>query len=164
MAQAGELKFIVDSNVGKLARWLRIMGYDSLFFRSIDDARMIDIALAQGRVILTKDTQIMRRRVITSKRLKAILVRDDHSAQQLYQVVTELNLDCQFRPFSLCLECNQPLMPKDREDVRGLVPLHVFQTQSHYMQCPTCHRVYWRGTHWQAMNHQLSELTTGASG
>jgi hypothetical protein len=102
--------------------------------------------------------------VITSKRLKAILVHDDDSAQQLHQVVAELNLDCQFRPFSLCLECNQPLMPKDREEVRGLVPLYVFQTQSQYMQCPTCHRVYWRGTHWQAMSHQLSELTTGASG
>jgi len=164
MAQAGEIKFIVDSNVGKLAKWLRMMGYDSLFFHSIDDARMIDIALAEGRVILTKDTQIMRRRVITSKRLKAVLVHDDDPAQQLHQVVKELNLDCQFRPFSRCLECNQPLMPKDREEVRDLVPLYVFQTQSQYMQCPTCHRVYWRGTHWQAMSRQLSELTTGASG
>jgi uncharacterized protein with PIN domain len=61
-----ELKFIVDHNVGKLAKWLRIMGYDTLFFSSPDDSHMITTALAEGRVILTRDTQIMKRRVVTN--------------------------------------------------------------------------------------------------
>ncbi|MCJ7828699.1 MAG: Mut7-C RNAse domain-containing protein, partial [Dehalococcoidia bacterium] len=68
-----EIKFIVDNNVGKLAKWLRIMGYDALLLSGEDDGRMVKVALAQNRVILTKDTQIMRRRLVTSGRLKAIL-------------------------------------------------------------------------------------------
>jgi uncharacterized protein with PIN domain len=66
-----EIKFIVDNNVGKLAKWLRIMGYDALLFTEEDDGKMVKVALAQNRVILTKDTQIMRRRLVTTGRLKA---------------------------------------------------------------------------------------------
>jgi len=67
-------KFIVDHNVGKLAKWLRLMGYDALFFDGSDDSQLIRTALAEGRVILTRDTQIMKRGIVTSGRLKAILI------------------------------------------------------------------------------------------
>ena len=93
-------KFIVDTNVGKLAKWLRIMGYDTLFFNGRNDSHMIATALAEGRVILTKDTQIMKRRVVTSGRLKAILIQDDEPELQMQQVIDTLKLDCQFRPFA----------------------------------------------------------------
>ncbi len=154
-------KFIADNNVGKLARWLRIMGYDSLFFDGIDDSRMIAIALAEGRVILTRDTQIMERRVITSGRLKAVLLKSDKLEQQIRQVVDALNLDYMFRPFTICLECNQPLLERSKEQVKDLVPLYVFQTQSQYMECPSCHRIYWRGTHWEAMTRKLEKFIKG---
>ncbi len=150
-----ETKFIVDTNVGKLAKWLRIMGYDTLFFNGSNDANMIAIALADGRVILTRDTQIMKRRLITSGQLKAVLVMTDEPQQQMRQVIERLNLDCQFRPFALCLECNQPLVERSKEQVKDRVPPYVFQTQSHYMECPARHRIYWRGTHWQAMTSKL---------
>lgn len=153
-----DIKFIVDNNVGKLAKWLRIMGYDALLFTEEDDGKMVKLALAQNRVILTKDTQIMRRRLVTSGRLKAILIEDDDSKVQLQQVVEDLDLDYQFRPFSVCLECNQNLVERDKEEVRDLVPPHVFETQSLYMECPSCHRIYWRGTHWQAMNRELAKF------
>ncbi len=153
-----EIRFIVDHNVGKLAKWLRIMGYDSLLFRGADDGKLIDIALREGRVILTKDTQLMKRRVITGGRLKAILIEDDNPEEQLRQVVKKLALDYNFRLFSLCLECNQPLIPRTREEVQGLVPPYVYRTQDQYMQCPTCPRIYWRGTHWQAMIKGLSRM------
>ncbi len=155
------LKFIVDNNVGKLTKWLRIMGYDALFFDGKNDSRMVAIALAEGRVILTKDTQIMKRRVVTSGQLKAILIKNDEPEQQMHQVIDTLNLDCQFRPFALCLECNQPLLERSREQVKDLVPPYVFQTQSQYMECPACHRIYWRGTHWQAMTRKLDKFTKG---
>ena len=153
-----EIKFFADNNVGKLAKWLRMMGYDTLFFNGSDDSSMIAIALAEGRVILTRDTQIMRRRVVTSGQLKAILIQGDEPEQQMRQVIDSLNLDCQFRPFTICLECNQPLLPRSKEQVKDLVPPYVFQTQVKYVECPTCHRIYWRGTHWQAMTEKLKKF------
>ncbi len=153
-----EVGFIVDNNVGKLAKWLRVMGYDTLLFKEKDDGKMLKIALSQDRVVLTKDTQIMKRRLVTSGRLKAVLIEDDAPKAQLRQIVSALNLDYQFRPFSLCLECNQKLVARGRDEVRDSVPPYVFKTQSQYMECPSCHRIYWRGTHWQAMSRELEEL------
>ncbi len=144
--------------MGKLAKWLRIMGYDTLFFDGINDSRMIATALAEGRVILTRDTQIMKRRVVTSGQLKAILIKGDEPELQMHQVIDSLNLDCQFRPFTICLECNQPLVERSKRQVKDLVPPYVFQTQNQYMECPACHRIYWRGTHWQTMTKKLKQF------
>ncbi|MDD5039263.1 MAG: Mut7-C RNAse domain-containing protein [Dehalococcoidales bacterium] len=154
----GNLKFIVDTNVGKLAKWLRVMGYDAIFFDEGEDSRMVAIALTEDRVLLTRDTQIMRRRVVTKGQLKVILIRSGELEQQMQQVVETLNLECEFRPFAICLECNQSLNEKTRQQVQYLVPPYVFQTQSQYMECPACHRIYWRGTHWQAMTRRLAKF------
>lgn len=154
------MKFIVDSNVGRLARWLRIAGFDTVFINDLDDNRLVRLALSEGRVLLTKDTQILKRRLVTSGRLKAILLEDDEVKAQLRQVVKALNLGDKIKPFTLCLECNQPLVPKEKEEIKGLVPPYVFQTQTQYMQCPACHRVYWRGTHWQRMSRELEKIVS----
>jgi uncharacterized protein with PIN domain len=153
-----ETKFIADNNVGKLAKWLRVMGYDTLSFREKDDGELIEIALSEGRVILTKDTQIAKRRLVTSGRLKTVLIEEDEPEAQVRQVVRALGLNCHFRPFSVCLECNQSLVPRSKGEVKNLVPPYVFQTQNQYMECPICHRIYWRGTHWQAMVRGLGRL------
>jgi len=150
-------RFIVDTNAGKLARWLRIMGYDTLFINDIDDEGLIAIGLKEKRVLLTKDTQIMRRRVVTSGRLKALLIIDDDSKAQLHYVVEAMRLN-QKRQFTICLECNQTLVPRIKEEVRELVPPYVFRTQSRFVECPSCHRIYWRGTHWQRMKQELEML------
>ncbi|MBI3930911.1 MAG: Mut7-C RNAse domain-containing protein [Chloroflexi bacterium] len=158
------MKFIVDNNVGKLARWLRMMGYDTLFFAGSDDSQMVATALAENRVILTRDTQIMKRGVVTSGRLKAVLIQSDEPERQMRQVVATLNLDGQSGLFTICLECNQSLEGRNKQQVQGLVPPYVFQTQSQYKQCPACHRIYWKGTHWQAMTRQLEKFVTGSAG
>ena len=155
------LKFIVDNNVGKLAKWLRMMGYDTLFFSGRNDSHMIAMARDEDRVILTKDTQIMRRRVVTNGQIKAILIQSDDPELQMHQVMDTLNLAPQFRPFTICLECNQPLQKRDKNQVKDLVPPYVFQTQSQYMECSACHRIYWRGTHWQAMTEKLKRFRQG---
>ena len=95
------LKFIVDLNVGKLARWLRLMGYDTLFLPTLDDGEMVKLALSQQRVLLTRDTQIMRWHIVSSGRVKAILIETDDPRKQLLQVAQQLNLNYQFNPFSL---------------------------------------------------------------
>ena len=153
-----ETKFIADNNVGKLARWLRLIGYDTLLFKQKDDARMIKTALSDERVVLTKDTQFMKRRLVTNGQLKAILIKQDAPKNQIQEVVKNLNLDYHFKPFSLCLECNQTLIPRTKEEVQSLVPPHVFETQTQYTECPACHRIYWQGTHWQAMVKKLQDL------
>jgi uncharacterized protein with PIN domain len=159
-AVAGDApRFIVDSNVGKLAKWLRMLGYDAVFFEGDDDAYMIDRALKENRVILTRDTQVMKRGVIASGRLKAILIDSDQPEPQIRQVIDTLDIDFQSRPFTICLECNNPLEKRSREEVEERVPPYVFQTQQQYMECPACHRIYWRGTHWQAMLRKLERLT-----
>ncbi|MCK4698213.1 MAG: hypothetical protein KAT53_07920, partial [Dehalococcoidia bacterium] len=103
------------------------------------------------------DTQIMLRRVVISDRLKAILIQSDDVKAQLLQVVRAMKLD-QERKFTLCLECNEPLVPKRKDEVQELVPPYVFKTQSNYYQCPSCQRIYWRGTHWQRMKQEVETL------
>ncbi|MGD9117013.1 MAG: Mut7-C RNAse domain-containing protein [Dehalococcoidia bacterium] len=151
-------KFIVDHNVGKLARWLRLMGYDARFFAAGDDAEMVKIALDEARIILTRDTQIMKRRLVTKGKLKALLVESDRPLEQIRQVIAAFRLDINFKPFSLCLECNQPLVEREKAELEGLVPPYVYKTQQQFRQCPACGRFYWRGTHWEAMTRRLEGL------
>ena len=145
--------------MGKLAKWLRIMGFDSLFFDGSDDSLMVARALAEGRVILTRDTEIMKRRVINSGRLKAVLIDSEEPERQMRQLMDTLDLKHQLSPFTLCLECNQPLVERKREEVKERVPPYVYKTQSQYMECSACHRVYWRGTHWEAMIRRLEKFS-----
>lgn len=155
------MKFLVDSNVGRLAKWLRIAGFDTLFINDLDDNRLVRLALSEKRVLLTKDTQILKRRVATTGRLKAILVESEEVKEQLRQVLKTLNLASRIRPFTLCLECNQPLVARSKEEVRELVPPFVYRTQNQYMQCPNCLRIYWRGTHWERMRKELEQIVSG---
>ncbi len=153
-----EIRFIVDHNVGKLTRWLRMMGYDSLFFNGDNDSDMVRQALAEGRVILTRDTEIMKRRTINRGQLKAIMIESDEPERQMRQIMNTLDLQSHLRPFTLCLECNKPLIEKSREEVKDRVPSYVYKTQSQYMECPDCGRIYWRGTHWKAMTRKLEQI------
>ena len=159
-----EIRFIVDHNVGKLVKWLRMMGYDSLFFNGDDDSEMVRQALADYRVILTRDSGIMKRRVVNNGRLRAVLIDSEVPEQQMQQVINTLKLDCQFRPFSLCMECNKSLIERKKEEVQGRVPPYVYKTQSQYMECPACHRIYWRGTHWKAMMRKMERLEESCAG
>jgi uncharacterized protein with PIN domain len=152
------LRFIVDHNVGKLARWLRMMGYDSVFFEGPDDSAMVRQALAEGRIVLTRDTGIMKRRVVISGRLKAVLLGSEDPDEQMRQLLGSVDLLAGARPFTLCLECNAALVERSPAEVRDRVPPYVFRTQEQYMECPRCRRVYWRGTHWQAMKKKLEEM------
>ena len=153
-----ELKFIVDQNVGKLARWLRTMGYDTLFFNGSNDSLMMRQALTENRIILTRDTEIMRRRVVTTGRVQVILISGDEPEQQMHQVIEALKLNCYFHPFTICLECNQPLQERTKDEVKERVPPYVFKTQNQYVECPLCHRIYWQGTHWAAMTRRLNQF------
>ena len=150
-------RFIVDANVGRLAKWLRVMGYDALFLPGVEDNELLRLASAEGRAILTRDRLVMRRRPIASGRLSALLISGDRLGEQLRQVVEAYGLDAS-GGFSRCVECNEPLRAVEREEARSRVPAYVFETQDTFVECPTCMRLYWRGTHWSNMVRELADV------
>lgn len=146
------MKFLVDSMLGRLAKWLRILGYDTLYFSSLDDNDLVRIARAQGRMVLTRDRMMLKRRGIDS-----LLIESDDFTEQIPQVLRDLNLNLD-RSFSRCSVCNSPLRRAAREAVQERVPPYVFQTQERFSLCPQCGKIYWRGTHWQRMRERLRRL------
>ncbi len=151
-------RFIVDQNVGKLAKWLRLMGFDTIFYEGGEDSPLVSRAFTEGRVLLTRDTEIAKRRLARSGRLRVVLLDTEDPAAQIRQVFEVLHLDRRLEPFTRCLEDNSPLEPIEKEKVRDMVPAYVFKTQREFMRCPACRRIYWRGTHWAAMVHRLEQI------
>lgn len=156
-----EPRFLVDLNVGRLAKWLRALGYDSLFVPGADDGDLIRIAEEQARILLTRDRYILERRTVTSGRVKVLLVDSDDFREQLQQVFETLGLSGR-RVFSLCIECNEPLESIEKLDVRGKVPSFVYETQEQFYQCLRCAKLYWRGTHWRNMRAEMTGFMEGA--
>jgi uncharacterized protein with PIN domain len=150
-------RFVADCNVGRLARWLRALGYDTAFHPHIRDPDLVRLALAENRVLLTRDTDMLQRRVLASGAVRAILIRDDNVADQLRQVVAELGLDTGLA-LSRCLECNQELEARRPVEVATRVPPHVRATQARYSECPSCGRVFWPGSHWRRMREVMAAL------
>jgi uncharacterized protein with PIN domain len=144
----------VDLNVGRLAKWLRALGYDAAFLPQADDGELVAIASREGRVLLTKDRHIMERRAMTKGQARALLVQGDRVMEQLAQVVRALGLDRELA-LSRCIACNVPLEERSREAVTAVVPEYVARTQVAFHQCPRCGRIYWRGTHWSRMREVL---------
>jgi uncharacterized protein with PIN domain len=145
-------RFVADAMLGTLAKWLRILGFDTLFDPEWDDDQLVRLARAEGRVLLSRDTDLARRRG-----LQVLLIESQDLEEQLQQVFRDLHLKPD-RAFSRCPVCNEPLEPMDLEAARDQVPAYVARTQDAFKTCPTCHRVYWRGTHWQQMEEQIAQL------
>jgi uncharacterized protein with PIN domain len=150
-------RFLADCNVGRLARWLRALGYDTAYEAHVGDAELVRRALAEERVLLTRDLDLTQRRVIASGQLPAVLLKHDHVEDQLRQVAAELGLDAR-QALTRCLECNLELEPRTPAEVALAVPPYVRATQDRYSQCPRCARVYWAGTHWARMREALAGL------
>lgn len=156
------LKFIVDVNVGRLAKWLRAMGYDTAYVPGVGDGDLVRIAWHEGRVVLTRDRLLLERRVVTRGHVKAVLIQGDYFTDQLAHLSRTLGLQLDNR-FSRCIECNALLEGLLREDARERVPSYVFQTQEEFKECPACGKVYWRGTHWHNMKQELVRAGAGSN-
>jgi uncharacterized protein with PIN domain len=143
------VKFLADTMLGRLAKWLRLLGYDTAYHPELDDAALARLARAEQRILLTRDVELTRRRG-----LQCVLIESDKAAEQLAQVFRELRLHAR-EAFTRCAECNVRLKPIAKDAVRDQVPPYVWETQTRFLQCPCCHRVYWRGTHWSRITAQL---------
>ncbi|MBC7222925.1 MAG: Mut7-C RNAse domain-containing protein [Anaerolineae bacterium] len=156
MSGGGEPSFLLDGMLGRLARWLRLLGYDAAYEPSLPDAQLARRARAEGRILLTRDRVLARRRGV-----RAVLVREDRLEGQLAQLRRELGLSWQGRR-PRCPACNEPLEPMPRDEAWGLVPPYVFVHHERFDLCPSCERVYWRGTHVEDVERRLQDLEAGA--
>jgi uncharacterized protein len=136
------VKFIADVMVGKLARWLRVLGFDVAYSNKYADDEIIQIAETEDRIILTRDTGLAKRRM----KAQCLLVSSENHKEQVRQVIDEFTLK-DFEVFSRCLECNALLEAIDKEEVFERIPPFVYLTQKRFAICPQCKRVYWHGTH-----------------
>ena len=147
-------RFVVDINVGRLAKWLRVMGYDTLFPRGSNDNDLVRLALREERVLVTRDRGIGLRRAVRQGQMQVVQIVHDDFRRQLRQLVRALDLDLE-GGFTRCVRCNDPLNPVPREDVENRLPPYVFRHHRQFMECPRCLRIYWRGTHWTNMSAEL---------
>ena len=137
-----EIKFVADVMVGKLARWLRVLGFDVAYSNVLDDDQVIHLAKSENRIILTRDTGLAAR----CRDLQYLLIDSTQYKEQIQQVLRAYSLK-EFNVFSRCLECNTPLLEVDKETVFERIPPFIYLTQERFATCPTCGRVYWHGTH-----------------
>ena len=146
------MKFLADAMLGRLATWLRLLGYDTAYSSDAADAELARRARLEQRILLTRDVELTRRRGV-----RAVLVEGELVEDQVRHVFHVLNLTAQ-EAFSRCAECNTVLEEARKESVRAQVPPYVFHTQERFRRCPRCARVYWRGTHWARIAGQMQDL------
>jgi len=138
------MKFLADSSLGRLSKWLRILGYDTLYWRVEADRSFLRMAEKEGRAVLTRRKDVLARQHPGI----VLFVENDRIEDQIVEVLGKLGLRPEpDRLFTVCLRCNEYLKEAKLEEVRPLVPEYVFRTQSDFRVCPKCHGVYWPGTH-----------------
>jgi uncharacterized protein with PIN domain len=150
--------FIVDAMLGNLAKKLRILGYDSKYFSSIEDDKLIIIAKNEKRIILTKDEQLTKN--AEKQNVDAILIRGNDELEQIAQINTKIK----FERFvmdtnnSRCIACNGNLQPIERHRIIGKVPEGVLEREENFWMCDSCKKIYWEGTHFKKLQEFVNKL------
>ena len=141
------LCFVAESTLGRLCKWLRMAGFDTLYDRRVpDEAQLVALAVSQDRMVLTRTRRIFSRLPST----RAVFIACNDPRDQIVQVIDILGVRREdLRPLTRCLTCNASLAPCPRESVQGRVPEYIGQTQHVYRICPQCNRLYWPGSHAQ---------------
>jgi uncharacterized protein len=147
-----ELRFAADVMLGRLAKWLRVLGQDVIYGRHLSGAGLIHAARRENRIILTRD------RGLRTGPQNSLFIQSDNFREQLRQVVSTFHLIVGDDLFKRCLICNSSLQPRPKASVKGAVPEFVFSTQEDFRWCADCRRIYWPATHQQKMLQELKEL------
>ena len=146
-----EPRFVLDAHLGKLARHLRMAGFDCLYRNDYRDSEIITASLAEHRVILTRDKGLLKQRLVTH----GYFVRRTESEEQLCEVVRALQLETGLRPFTRCRECNAGLRDAPKAEVLARLPPKVRAAYDRFQLCPGCGRIYWEGTHYARLRRLL---------
>lgn len=158
-ARSAAARFVADAMLGRLTRWLRLIGVDVAYEAHVDDLDLVARGKREGRVVLTRDTLLPRRFKGTS----CLLIESEDVAEQLAQVVAAFGIDWRAGAFSRCTRCNTPLERLTRDETTGRVPRRVLLEQQRFVGCPSCGRVYWPGSHVERMRASLERTLGGKS-
>ena len=148
------MKFIADCMLGKLAKWLKILGFDTLFFSRIGDDELLSIAQKENRVLLTRDTGLLER----AHGHTTLFINSEEYTTQVRQVLDRFCLRDEVSPYSRCIECNLTLKNISRSKAKNLVTPFVYESNQAFSLCPRCGRLFWRGTHHKDMENKISKL------
>jgi uncharacterized protein with PIN domain len=153
LSAEGRPTFMADAMLGRLARWLRILGYDTAWEEHISDEALVRRALEEERIILTRD-----RSLGSEWRVSGIgLVQAEEPVAQLAEVAAAFDLGARSRPFTRCSRCNTELVAADRDAARGRVPPRILERFARFQRCPGCDRIYWDGSHTDRMRRVLAQ-------
>lgn len=149
-------KYLTDGSLSKLAKWLRIIGYDTIVYPHEAGRDMLNLANSEKRIVLTRRGDMPERQFSG----KLYFVKSIDVGNQLREVISEFSLTIKKeKMFSICLQCNEKLHPVNKDEVYNLVPPFVFANCSAYNKCPGCQRIYWEGTHRRNSLQLLKELS-----
>jgi hypothetical protein len=154
-----ESKFVLDVHLGRLAAYLRMLGFDALYGNSGRDDELVRISVEQQRILLTRDRGLLRHSAVTH----GYFVRQMESRRQLAEVVTRFDLARSFRPFTRCMACNTLLEEIPKEQLESALPPQVARSFEEFHRCPQCGRAYWKGSHYRRMQRWVNELVAQAS-
>lgn len=149
-----EPRFIADAHMGGLARYLRMLGFDTLFRNDYADAELVAIAAAERRIILTRDRGVLMHRAVSH----GCYVRATKPRAQLREIVERLDLYRSARPFTRCMECNAPLAGVQRDQLGHRLPRYVARQNTRFWRCTGCGRLYWEGSHVRRMRQLVSAV------
>ncbi len=149
--------FLADAHLGGLARFLRMLGFDTLHDNAYADEEIRRLAEAERRIVLSRDRELLKCGEIA----QGCYVRALKAEAQLREVAVRYDLVARARPFTLCLRCNVALQPVDKADVASIVPPQVLERQVQFSRCAGCGRVYWPGSHYERMRAALGNLLGG---
>ncbi len=154
------MRFVADRMLGKLAKVLRILGFDTMYSNSVDFEELLCIGRKEKRIVLTRNTLIRNK----GGKYAFLFIHDDDPKAQFEEVRTRLNLNIDpAGAFTRCILCNNELKKIKREDVEGDVPDYVFQTHRDFSSCAKCKRIFWKGTHYENMLTLFGAYATCAS-
>lgn len=154
-----EPKFVLDVHLGKLAAYLRMLGFDALYGSCFTDAELVRISAEQRRILLTRDRGVLKHNAVTH----GYWLRETDSRRQIAEIVGRFDLASAIHPFTRCMACNIILQPVSKEEVRSMLPARIAQTHDEFRRCPRCGRIYWKGSHYDRMQHWIGELASNST-
>jgi len=149
-----EPRFVLDGHLGRLARYLRMLGFDTLWSNDADDEALVHISQQQARTLLTRDQGLLKRKAVT----RGYWVRSTAPREQLREVLERFDLYRAATPFTRCMACNGLLRPATVEEVQERLPPRTILYYSEFWQCEGCAKVYWEGPHVRRMETLLQEV------
>jgi uncharacterized protein with PIN domain len=147
-------QFVADVMLGRLAKWLRIAGFDVLYSNKFTDDELIAISSLEKRILLSRDTRLLIRKPVR----EFIFIDSEDIQKQIRLVFEKMHISSLESLLTRCLSCNEALIETPRESVRELVPEFVYKTQSRFKVCPACRKIFWAGTHRNAVVQTLQKL------